>query len=233
MGDFKGLADKLKLKENRYVMEAGRVKIGKGVLSYDENLLIPLNAISSVEILELDKNEQDIYELKIENHAGRVFYIIAPEMNAIKEIRSALMICMNDRNAVYSGKERAAIIGGQKLYGEAMTAAADIRIDDADHPKDAVFGEHTEKEEKKAGRTEAPAILEDEWKTLEDYALKRMNDFAQNERNHTVCAALAAAAELKNKEKCKMILDVSGNDALDMIIVGAPIAIKAIVNKIM
>lgn len=30
-----------------------------------------------------------------------------------------------------------------------------------------------------------------------------------------------------------MILDVSGNDALDMIIAGAPIAIKAIVNKIM
>ena len=39
--------------------------------------------------------------------------------------------------------------------------------------------------------------------------------------------------ELNNREKCKLILDVSGNEALDMIIAGAPIGIKAIINKIM
>ena len=60
-----------------------------------------------------------------------------------------------------------------------------------------------------------------------------MKDFADKDRNHTICAAMAAAAELNNREKCKLILDVSGNEALDMIIAGAPIGIKAIINKIM
>lgn len=235
MGDFKGLADKLKIKENKYLMEAGKIQIGKGVFSYDERLLIPLSAISSVEIPEQEKNEQDAYELKIENHAGKSFYIVAPDMDFIKEIYHALMICLDDRSAVYSGKERFAEAGGEKISKDKMETVADMQIDHISQNKTAVPRKNAEKKEKKTGRAEdiTMSILDDEWKTLEDYALERMNDFVQNDRNHTVCAALAAAAELKNKEKCKKILDVSGNDALDMIITGAPIAVKAIVNKIM
>lgn len=227
MGDFKGLADKRKIKESKYVMEAGKIKIGKGVISYDERILIPLGAISFVEIPEQEKNEQDACVLRIENHMGRCFYITALDMDVIKEIRSALMICMNDRSAVYSGRERAAVIDGEKIYGDKMIAAGKIRVDRINHPVTAMSAE------KKAGRSEMITILDDEWKTLEDYAIKRMKDFAKNERNYTICKAIAASAELKNREKCKRILDVSGNDALDMIIVGAPIAVKAIVNKIM
>ncbi len=229
MGDFKGLADKLKSKENKYVMDAGKVKIGKGVLSYDETILIPLDAVSFVEISEQEQSGQDAYALKIQNHAGMCFYITAPDIGALREIRSALMICINDRSAVYSGIERAVSVGGDIFRGDNILSAADIRINSSRHQKEreVVSGK------KKSVRAEVITILDDEWKTLEEYAQKRMEDFGENERNHTICKALATAAELKNKEKCKMILDVSGNDALDMIIVGAPISIKAIVNKIM
>lgn len=227
MGDFKGLADKLKLKENKYVMEAGKLKIGKGVISYDENILIPLDAISYAEIPEQEKNGQGACELKIQNHAGTCFYITASDLDFIKEIRSALMICLSDRSAVYSGMERIAVIGGDQIHGDKITAAGDIHVDSIRHSEPAVS------REKNVGSAEAITILDDEWKILEDYALKRMEDFAANERNHTICEAMAASAELKNREKCKMILDVSGNDALDLIIAGAPIAVKAIINKIM
>lgn len=227
MGDFKGLADKLKMKENKYIMEARKIKIGKGVISYDENILIPLDAVSYVEIPEQEQNGQDAYELKIQNHAGTCFYITALDLGFIREIRSALMICMNDRGAVYSGKERAVVIRGDKICGDKITTEGDIHVESTGSSRTAVS------REKHTGTTEAITILDDEWKLLEDYALQRMKDFPKNERNHTICEALAASAELKNKEKCKMILDVSGSDALDMIIVGAPIAIKAVVNKIM
>ena len=227
MADFKGLADKRKLKENKYIMDAGKLKIGKGVISHDDNMLIPLDAISLVEIPEQEKNGQGAYELKIQNHAGACFYVTAFDLDFIREIRSALMICISDRNAVYSGVERVAVIGENKIYGDKITAAGSIHIDSTKQPETAVS------EEKKISKAAAITILDDEWKTLEDYALKRMKDFPANERNHTICAAMAAAAELQNREKCKKILKVSGNDALDMIIAGAPIAVKAIINKLM
>lgn len=227
MGDFKGLADKLKLKENKYVMEAGKLTIGKGVISCDDNILIPLSAVSLVEIPEQDKNGQGFYELKIENHAGTCFYISASGPDFLREIRSALMICIGDGNAVYSGRQRVLLTGGDKIYGEKIVAAAEIHTDNIDHT------EAVKPVKKNTGRAEVVTILDDEWKALEDYALKRMKDFADKDRNHTICAAMAAAAELNNREKCKLILDVSGNEALDMIIAGAPIGIKAIINKIM
>lgn len=227
MGDFKGLTDKLKLKENRYVMEGGRLTIGKGVIFCGESIMIPLSAVSMVEIPEQDRNGQGGYELKIENHAGTHFYITASELGFIREIRNALLICIGDANAVYSGMQRVLVIGGNKIYGDKIAAAADIHIDSADHAEAAV------PVQKNSGRTDVTAILDDEWKTLEEYALQRMKDFADKDRNHVICAALAAAAELNNREKCKLILNVSGNEALDMIIAGAPIAVKAIINKIM
>lgn len=239
MGDFKGLADKLKIRENKYVLEAGKLTIGKGVISHDDNILIPLNAISLVEILEQEKSEQSGYELKIQNHAGTCFYITASDMGFIREIRAALMICFGDGNAVYSGRQRALAVGENKIYGEEI-AAINIYTDGNNYAEEANrhtdgnnHVEEAQPEEKSAGRAENITILDDEWKTLEDYALQRMKDFAAKDRNHTICEAMAAAAELHNREKCKLILDVSGNDALDMIIVGAPIAVKAIVNKIM
>ena len=227
VGDFKGLADRLKSKESKYVMEAEKVKIGRGLISYDENMLIPLGAISFAEIVEQEKNEQDVYELKIQNHAGACFYITALDLGFIREIRSALMICISDGSAVYSGMERTAVVGGDKIYGDKIPAAAGIHIESARRPGAAV------PKEKKTGSVKAVTILDDEWKTLEEYALKRRNDFSEKERNHTICEALAASAALKNREKCKRILEVSGNDALEMIISGAPIAVKAIVNKFM
>lgn len=227
MADFKGLADKRKLKENKYVMDAGKLKIGKGVISYDDNILIPLDAISFAEIPEQEKNGQGGYELKIQNHAGTCFYVMALDLDFIREIRSALMICISDRSAVYSGMERAAVIKGNKIYGDKIAAAGNIHIDSTNQPETVV------PEEKKISKAGVITILDDEWKTLEDYALKRMKDFPANERNHTICAAMAAAAELQNREKCKKILKVSGNEALDMIIAGAPIAVKAIINKLM
>lgn len=229
VGDFKGLADRLKSKENKLVMEAEKVKIGKGVISCDDNMLIPLSAISFVEIVGQEKSEQDTFELKIQNHGGTCFYITAPDPGFIREIRSALMICIGDGGAVYSGMERTAVAGGDKIYGDKITAAADIHIERARRPEAAVS------REKKTGSTSAKTItiLDDEWKTLEEYALKRMKDFSEKERNHTICEAMAASATLKSREKCRRILEVSGNDALEMIIAGAPIAVKAIVNKLM
>lgn len=227
MGDFKGLADKLKIRENKYVLEAGKLTIGKGVISHDDNILIPLAAISLVEIPEQEKSEQGAYELKVQNHAGTCFYITASDLGFIREIRNALKICFSNGNAVYSGRQRAFVTGGDTINDEEIMAAADTHVDGNNHVEAA------QPEEKRAGRAEIITILDDEWKTLEDYALQRMKDFAAKDRNHTICEAMAAAAELHNREKCKLILDVSGNDALDMIIVGAPIAVKAIVNKLM
>ena len=227
MGDFKGLADKLKIKENKYIMEAEELKIGRGVISYDEKILIPLSAISFVEIPEQEKNGQGVYELKIENHAGTCFYVTASDLDFIREIRSALMICMDDRSAVYSGKERVAVIGGVKVYGDKIAAAGDIHIGSIRRPETAVSAERN------ISRGETITILDDEWKLLGEYALEKKKIFAVNERNHTICEAMAASAELKNREKCKRILEVAGNDALDMIISGAPIAVKAIINKLM
>ena len=230
MGDFKGLTEKLKLKENRYVMEAEKLTIGKGVIACGENMLIPLEAVSFAEISEPEQNGLSVYALKIQNHAGTCFYITAPEVGFIREIRSALMICMNDRSALYSGMERAAVAGGYRICKDQIVAAGEIRIDSIGHAK---ISKPAINREENTNIADAITILEDEWKLLENYALQRMKDFPKQDRNHTVCEALAASAELKNREKCKMILDVSGNDALDMIITGAPIAIKAIVNKIM
>lgn len=230
MGDFKGLADKLKSKENRYVMEAGKLTIGKGVIACGENMLIPLDAVSFVEISELDQNGLSAYALKIQNHAGTCFYITASDLGFIREIRSALIICMNDRSALYSGMERTVAAGRDRICGDQIVAAGEIRLDSTGRAKTTKLAINREENTNIA---DAITILDDEWKLLEDYALQRMKDFPKQDRNHTVCEALAASAELKNREKCKMILDVSGNDALDMIIVGAPIAIKAIVNKIM
>ncbi|MDE6847323.1 MAG: hypothetical protein K2J99_16375 [Lachnospiraceae bacterium] len=227
MGDFKGMADKRKFKENKYVMEAGKLKIGKGMISYDENILIPLSAISLVEIPEQEKNGQDVHELKIQNHAGTCFYITASDLDFIREVRSALMICMNDKNAVYSGTERVVVNEENKIYGDKIAAAGEIHIDRNRHSGAAASGNRS------TSSAAAITILDDEWKTLEDYALKRMKDFSQKERNYTICEALAKSAELKNREKCKRILEVSGNNALDMIISGAPIAVKAIINKLM
>lgn len=236
MGDFKGLADKLKLKENRYVMTAEKLTIGKGVIACGENMLIPLDAVSFVEISEPDQNGLSACALKIQNHAGTWFYITASDLGFIREIRSALIICMNDRSALYSGMERTVTAGGDRICGDQLVAAGEIRLDSTGHaktPKPAKTSKPAINREENTNIADAITILEDEWKLLEDYALQRMKDFPQQDRNHTVCEALAASAELKNREKCKMILDVSGNDALDMIITGAPIAIKAIVNKIM
>lgn len=230
MGDFKGLADKLKLKENRYVMAAEKLTIGKGMIACGENMLIPLDAVSFVEISEPDQNGLSACALKIQNHAGTWFYITASDLGFIREIRSALIICMNDRSALYSGMERTVAAGGDRICGDQLVAAGEIRLDSTGHAKTS---KPAINREENTNIADAITILEDEWKLLEDYALQRMKDFPQQDRNHTVCEALAASAELKNREKCKMILDVSGNDALDMIITGAPIAIKAIVNKIM
>ena len=227
MGDFKGLADKRKIRENKYVMEAGKLKIGKGVISYDENILIPLSAISFVEIPEQEKNEQDFHELKIQNHAGTCFYITASDVDYIREIRSALMICLSDSNAVYSGMERVVVIEGVKIYGDKITSISGIHTNKPKPPAAA------RSEKKNIGNAGAIPILDDEWMTLKDYSLKRMKYFSEKERNYTICEAMAASAELKNREKCKRILEVSGNDALDMIIAGAPIAVKAIINKLM
>lgn len=227
MADFKGLADKRKLKENRYVMDAGKLIIGKGAISYDDNILIPLAAISLAEISEQEKNIQGDYELKIQNHAGTCFYVTATDLDFIREIRCALMICISDRSAVYSGVERVVVIKGHKIYGDKIVAAGNIHIGSTKQPAAAVS------EDKRISKAGVVTILDDEWKTLEDYALKRMHDFPANERNHTICAAMAAAAELQNREKCIKILKVSGNDALDMIIAGAPIGVKAIINKLM
>ncbi|MCM1123727.1 MAG: hypothetical protein NC416_14180 [Eubacterium sp.] len=227
MGDIKGLTDKWKLKENKYVMDAGKLKIGKGMISYDENILIPFHAISFVEIPEPEKGGAGTHALRIQNHAGTCFYIAAPDPDFIREIRSALIICMNDRNAIYNATERVIITEAGKFYGDKITAAGDIHIDNTRHLKAAT------PEKKNTATAGTITILDDEWETLKDYSLKRMKDFSPKERNYTVCEALAASAELKNREKCKKILEVSGNDALDMIIAGAPISIKAIVNKLM
>ena len=227
MGDFKGLADKRKIKENKYVMEAGRLKIGQGMISYDENILIPLSAISFVEIPEQEKGAQGVHELKIQNHAGTCFYITASDLDFIREIRSALMICISNRNAVYSGMERVVVIEDDKIYGDKITVAGNIHIDRT-RPSGSAASE-----KENTGGTEAITILDDEWMTLKDYSLKRMKDFSEKERNYTICEAMATSAELKNREKCKRILEISGNDALDMIIAGAPIAVKAIINKLM
>lgn len=227
MADFKGLADKRKSKESKYVMEAEKLKIGNGMISYDENILIPLTAISLVEIPVQEKTGQGVLELKIQNHAGTCFYITASDLDFIREIRSALMICINDRSAVYSGMERIVVIEGNKIYGDKITAAGDIHIDSTRYPEAPVSEKRT------TDSTGAITILDDEWNTLKDYSLKRMKDFSEKERNYTICEAMATSAELKNREKCKRILEVSGNDALDMIIAGAPIAVKAIINKLM
>ncbi len=227
MGDIKGLTDKRKSKENKYVLDAGKLKIGMGMISCDENILIPLNAISFVEIPEQEKTGQSVHELKIQNHAGTYFYITASDLDFIKEIRCALMICMNDKNAIYSSMERVLAVEGEKIYGSKITARGDIHIDSIQHAKASA---PIRKNISNAG---AITILDDEWETLMNYSLKRMKDFSEKERNYTICEAMAASAKLKNREKCKRILEVSGNDALDMIIAGAPISVKAIINKLM
>lgn len=227
MGDFKGLADKRKFKEDKYILDAEKIKIGKGMISYDDNILIPLSAISFVEILDSEKTGQGAHELRIQNHAGTFLYITAADFNFIREIRSALMICMNDRDAVYSGVDRVVAVEGNKIYGDKIAAAGEIHIDRVKHSGTAV------PEKKSTGNVRVIKILDDEWNTLKDYSLERMKDFSKGERNYTICEAMAAAAELKNREKCKKILEVSGNNALDMIIAGAPISVRAIINKLM
>ncbi|MDE7001423.1 MAG: hypothetical protein K2P73_14245 [Lachnospiraceae bacterium] len=179
MADIKELAGILKPKDSKYVLEGQNFKIGKGVLTCEDNEIIPLESISFVEILEQGKkgygrwplallagigltiipqptiriigiivliiavlnivliflkNRQTVYVLRIQNHAGRFFYIEDTDLNFIKEIRAALQKCFEDKDMYYEKSRGVNIVNhyeGDHVMGDKNTAGRDINTGNA------------------------------------------------------------------------------------------------------
>lgn len=273
----KGLADLLKPKESKYVLEGKNLKIGRGIMVFGDNEIIPLDAISFVETLEKGKkgyekwpqilavgmimacipvmpirvagiiamigaianiilifqqNRQTVFYLRIQNHAGRFYYIEDTKLDFIKEIRKAIMACLADKNGSYDREERLLNAFDDTFKGDQIMNIGTINITGGNGISigggDAVGGNKYT-----AGRDFIQEISDEEWKGLEKFALEREKDFSEGDRHHTVCKAMAVCAKSKNHEKCKRLLEAAGEKTLDLIFASAPMAIKAIINKLM
>lgn len=273
----KGLADFLKQKENNYVLEGKNLKIGRGVMVFGNNEIIPLDAISFVETLEKGKkgyerwpqilvaglimacipvmvirilgivamigaiiniilifqqNRQTVFYLSIQNHAGRFYYIEDTKLDFIKEIRKAIMACLADKNGWYVREERLLNAFNHMYEGDQIMNIETINITGGNNTF-SLGGDVVGGNKNIAGRDFIQEISDDEWKSLEKFALERRNDFSEGERNHTVCKAMAVCAKDKNREKCRRLLETAGEKTLNLIFASAPMAIKAIINKLM
>lgn len=178
MADIKSLAEILKPKDSRYVLEGENFKIGKGVLTCDDNEIIPLDSISFVEILEQGKmgygrwpiallvgigmmlipfpiirivglmvlivaalniiliflkNRQTVFALRIQNHAGRFFYIEDTDLGFLKEIRAALQKCFENKDMFYEKSRGVNIFEGDHIMGDKNIAGRDINTGNANN----------------------------------------------------------------------------------------------------
>lgn len=276
MGNFRGLADLMKPKESKYVLEGKNLKIGKGVI-FCENAIIPLDAVSFIETLQYgklgygnwpyvlivgfimvfipiavikiigllvfivalvnvigiyQKNKQTVYYINIQNHAGRNFHISTTNWDFLEEIRKALLACMNDKSVSYSGKERIWMINGDIVDGDKFTAAGDINIG-SNRNSGTIGSSDVINREGRKNVANTNVILDEEWKMLEEFAKQRMADFSKGERNFIICRNLAVYAERKDRENSQSLLKKAGKAALDIILASAPVAVKAIINKLM
>lgn len=187
MADIKGLAEILKPKDSKYVLEGQNFKIGKGVLTCDDNEMIPLESISFVEILEQGKkgygrwplallagigliaisqptvriigiivlivallnivlifleNRRTVYVLRIQNHAGRFFYIEDTNLDFIKEIRAALQKCFENKDMFYERNRGISITNyeGDHVMGDKNIAGRDINTGNSGNSGTIVTG---------------------------------------------------------------------------------------------
>lgn len=288
MGNLNNLAGLFNPKENKYVLEGANIKIGKGVLICESEIL-PLDAISFIETLQKGKrgyekwplillagfamlfipvtvivflglfvlsvalvnivniyeeNNKEIYYLRIQNHAGRYYYITTQEWDFLQEIRDAILTCMSDKSAMYSGKDRVMMVGGDYVTGDKITAAGDINIGSIGNSGTIGSGDVISGGGRKAGRdmvsetegdveiTNFDPISDDEWETLKEFARVRMEDFSREERNFIICKNLAILAERKDSAKCQSLLKRAGKASLDIILSSATAAVKSIINRL-
>ncbi len=274
MGNLKELADFMKPKESKYVLEGKDLKIGRGVIVCD-NAIIPLDAVSFIETLQYgklgygrwpyaliagfimifipatiiigilvfiialvnvigiyQKNKQTIYYLNIQNHAGRNFHIATSDLDFLEEMRKALLTCMNDKSVSYSGKERIWMINGDIVDGDKFSAAGDINIG-SNRNSGTIGSSDVINGQGRKNVTNSNVVLDEEWKILEEFAKGRMKDFPQNERNFIICKNLAICAERKDRANSQSLLKKAGKAALEIILASAPMAVKAVINKLM
>lgn len=276
MGNFHGLADLMKPKESKYVLEGKNLKIGKGVVVCD-NAIIPLDAISFIETLQYgklgyenwpyvlivgfimifipvaviriigalvfisalvnvigiyQKNKQTVYYINIQNHAGRNFHISTTNWDFLEEIKKALLTCMNDKSVSYSGKERIWMINGDIVDGDKFVAAGDINIG-SNRNSGTIESSDVLSGQGRKDITNTNVVLDEEWKTLEEFAKARMKDFSKEERNYIICKNLAIYAGRKDEANSQSLLKKAGKAALDIILTNAPMAVKAVINKLM
>ncbi len=214
-----------------YVLLVGFIMIfiPMGVIRIIGILVLVIALVNVISIYQ--KNKLTVYYLNIQNHAGRNFHISTTNWDFLEEIKKALLTCMNDKSVSYNGKERIWMINGDIVDGDKFTAAGDINIGSNRNlgtieSSDVINGQ---------GRKDiinANVVLNEEWKILEEFAKARMKDFSKEERNYIICKNLAIYAERKDKASSQSLLKKAGKAALDIILTSAPMAVKAIINKL-
>lgn len=188
------------------------------------------------------ENRIPVYDLRIQNHAGRFFDIETTDYYFLKEVRAAILSCMNDKSGIYSGRDNVMIMKNKIYKNNEITKYGDISVSGEKNaisvgPGDAisggtkgnVVGDNITGENITV--TNNSMVSDEEWETLKAFALERKNDFTQNERNYNICHNLFVYASKKEEDKCKSLLKKAGKAAVDIILASAPAAVKAIIEK--
>lgn len=188
------------------------------------------------------ENQIPVYDLRIQNHAGRFFDIETRDYYFLKEIRAAILACMNDKSGFYSGRDNVMIMANRTYKNEEITKYGDISISGGQNTVSFGSGDAISGGTKNnAGRdnitgenntvTNNNIVSDEEWKILKEFALERKKDFAENERNYKICNNLYVYAAKKEEDKCKSLLKAAGKAAMDIILASAPATVKAIIEK--
>lgn len=185
------------------------------------------------------ENRIPVYDLRIQNHAGRFFDIETRDYYFLKEVRAAVLACMNNKSGFYSGRDNVMVMDNRTYKNEEIIKCGDISVSGEGNTVGlgsgtAVGGISTGGDNitgKNNTVTNSNTVSDEEWETLKAFALERKKDFAKNERNYTICHNLSVYAAKKEDDKCKSLLKKAGKAAMDIILASAPAAVKAIIEK--
>lgn len=188
------------------------------------------------------ENQIPVYDLRIHNHAGRFFDIETTDYYFLKEVRAAILACMNDKSGIYSGRDNVMIMNNEIYKNSEITKYGDINISGEKNAislgsGDAISGgtkgnvsrDHITRENNTV--INSATVSDEEWGKLKAFALERKKDFDENERNYKICHNLYVYAAKKEEDKCKSLLKEAGKAAMNIILASAPAAVKTIIEK--
>lgn len=139
------------------------------------------------------ENRIPVYDLRIQNHAGRFFDIETTDYYFLKEVRAAILACMNDKSGFYSGRDNVMVMNNKIYKNKEITKYGDISISGEGNAVSFGSGDVISGGTKiSAGRdnitgenntvTNNSTIFDKEWEMLKAFALERKKDFAESEK---------------------------------------------------